>query len=66
MREHCCCDHLTAALITAWCSVSTLGVNTADVGILQYISIQTHTQIHTGGYAMNTEAEQQGQNVNDT
>ncbi len=51
MREHCRC--LTAALITARCSVSTLGVNTwehcrcGDLTIHKHAHTHTHTQAGT-------------------
>ncbi len=53
MREHCCCDPLTAALITARCSVSTLGVNTwehqpcGDLAIHKHVHMRTRARTHT-------------------
>ena len=77
MREHCCCDPLTAALITARCSVSTLGVNTWErehcVGFdnaWAHACTHTHTHTHTRARypppppPMHIEAEQRSRNVN--
>lgn len=45
MREHCC-DPLTAALITAQCSVSTLGVNTREHQHCGDLTIHNHVRAH--------------------
>lgn len=69
MREHCCCDPLTAALITARCSVSTLGVNTwghqhcGDLTIHKHARALTHTH-NSQVPPVKTEAEQRSRNVN--
>lgn len=48
MREHCCCKQFTAALITARCTVSTLGVNTWEHCCSGELTVCQHAHPQTG------------------